>query len=449
MSLPRPTKLLVRLPKAEIAASRCRYVLDWLCRHPYLTNTLSWEPVREGVFHLDLERLTDTSSWLASRDKQPQLDLVSFEVGSKTVYGFGPKKGSIFYEGGNWGFDWVSALFFWLSRWEEQHPFRENPTPLPAIEHWFVRHKLERLPQADRLALALFESLGIETSFGESRVHLSHDLDHVRLFQQPWMSLRYGISLIKMGGPVRQLTKPISDHLKVVFGSFKDPFDNAAQTLMPNGGTLYLLLGRHVPQDGGKDKTDARLQEWIQRAKECGYDLGIHPSYTTADHAARFKAEVQRFKQLTDLVPSLSRQHFLRWDWKNTPAALLANGVRADSTLGYRERLGFRCGTSFPYYLYDFTNERASALIEWPLVAMESAWMLANDQDPERCAEDWQSFVKENERGADLMINIHNSGYYHAQLKQIDLSAWNHWIRDRPVAAWASHFSRLGNSTSS
>lgn len=443
MSLPTSRQLVVKLPEATQAANRCRYVLDWLVTHPYAEGRLSWKISTGDAPGLDLEALTKSSNWLTEQREKPSLTVVTCSTPEGMVFGIGNQTNEAFFKDNHWGFDWVATLFFWLSRWEEQYPFRENPTPMPAADQWFVHHNLARVPQADRLALAILKALNVETSFGESRVHLSHDLDHVRLFQQPWMGLRYGLSLMKSGGPISQLTIPLADQLKVALRSKPDPYNNAVQTLQSTGGTLFLLLGRHVSQDGGSDKTNSRLREWIDTARAKGYEIGLHPSFTTAQNPERMLAEIERFVTLTGARPTLSRQHFLRWDWQKTPQALESEGLIADSTLGYRERLGFRCGTSFPYRLYDFSKEAASSLIEWPMVAMENAWMLANDQDPERCAEDWRSFVQQNKRGADLMINIHNSGYYHAQLKGIDLSAWNKWIQNQPQATWSEHFSRL------
>ena len=44
-----------------------------------------------------------------------------------------------------------------------------------------------------------------------------------------------------------------------------------------------------------------------------------------------------------------------------------------DSTLSYADHAGFRCGTCFPYQLFDVINRKPINLIEYPLIAMESS----------------------------------------------------------------------------
>ncbi|MBQ2076541.1 MAG: hypothetical protein II471_03415, partial [Bacteroidales bacterium] len=69
---------------------------------------------------------------------------------------------------------------------------------------------------------------------------------------------------------------------------------------------------------------------------------------------------------------SAVRQHFLRFDVRKTPQVWQERGIRSDSTLGFPERDGFRCGTCHPYPLYDIENDCALEVVEHPLVAMDT-----------------------------------------------------------------------------
>lgn len=430
------------LPGHPAVAARATYVLDWLCAHPYAGGRLRWLRVADAhAADLDARALTSRTSWLASRVRAPAFAAALAEAPAvrvrhdrEWVYGVGPRRQPDLLSGGRYAFDWIATLFAWLSRGEEQARPAHSLAPPPARRAWLVRHGLEREPRADRLAAALLSAWGIPPLIETSTVRLTHDLDHVRLWQRPWTPLRYAAYAAKRGAGGRAYARAARDVYRWWQRTARDPYDNPDQTLRSRGGTLYLLLGRHARQDGGADKTDVRLRGWIDAARDRGYDLGLHPSYTTPDRPSRLHEEVDRFVRLTGARPRQTRQHFLRWDWSRTPRQLASAGLTVDSTLGYRDRLGFRCGTSFPYALYDFDREAAGPLREWPLAAMDTAWMEVSGYDPRRCAADWADFAARNRLGAALVLDVHNSTFYHARLAGIDLEAWYRYARDRPVA---------------
>ena len=50
-------------------------------------------------------------------------------------------------------------------------------------------------------------------------------------------------------------------------------------------------------------------------------------------------------------------------------------GIKEDSSLGYTQFIGYRCGTGFAYYIYDFKNEKAFDVLEKPITFMDSSWL--------------------------------------------------------------------------
>jgi hypothetical protein len=49
------------------------------------------------------------------------------------------------------------------------------------------------------------------------------------------------------------------------------------------------------------------------------------------------------------------------------------NGLKYDSTLGFADHAGFRCGTCYEYPVYDLENRRVLPLRERPLIAMDAS----------------------------------------------------------------------------
>ena len=67
--------------------------------------------------------------------------------------------------------------------------------------------------------------------------------------------------------------------------------------------------------------------------------------------------------------------HYLRWRHPTTMMALESAGMSYDSSLGYADYAGFRCGTCFEYPGFNPVSQQALCLRIRPLIAMECSVM--------------------------------------------------------------------------
>jgi hypothetical protein len=116
----------------------------------------------------------------------------------------------------------------------------------------------------------------------------------------------------------------------------------------------------------------------MARIANRGHEIGVHPSYRTYRDPARTKAE---FESVRDAAANEGvdqnvwggRQHYLRWSnpdtWQNWTDA----GLSYDSTLGYPERPGFRCGVCREFSAFNLLRRERLALRERPLVVMDES----------------------------------------------------------------------------
>ena len=88
--------------------------------------------------------------------------------------------------------------------------------------------------------------------------------------------------------------------------------------------------------------------------------IGIHPSYDILYNNKELL--LRETKNLQEMLNSLginkqiwkiSRMHYLRWDHRYSLDALENANLSLDSTLGYADTGGFRCGTCFKYRFFD------------------------------------------------------------------------------------------------
>jgi hypothetical protein len=119
-----------------------------------------------------------------------------------------------------------------------------------------------------------------------------------------------------------------------------------------------------------------QMRRLLREIHARGHEIGIHPGYNTYKHPkamARSVATLHRVLAEEGIEQPVlgGRQHYLRWQTPATARLWEANGLDYDSTLGFADRPGFRCGTCHEYPLYDLQQRRPLRLRERPLVVME------------------------------------------------------------------------------
>ena len=119
-------------------------------------------------------------------------------------------------------------------------------------------------------------------------------------------------------------------------------------------------------------KTDSRfLLKIIQKIKQREHIIGFHPGFYTIDDRILWAAEYQRLCSAAGMKVLHGRQHYLRFNAPYTWQIWEDNGLQTDSTLGYSEMEGFRCGTCYEYSTYNFLTRNKLNLKERPLLLMD------------------------------------------------------------------------------
>lgn len=122
--------------------------------------------------------------------------------------------------------------------------------------------------------------------------------------------------------------------------------------------------------------------EWIkhllQEINRRGYEIGLHPSFNSWQDTKAVREEFEILKgkcrQIGVKQPEWGgRQHFLRWSNPETWQAWEDAGLHYDSTLGYPEKPGFRCGICYEYPVFNLKTRQQLKLRERPLVFMDAS----------------------------------------------------------------------------
>lgn len=118
---------------------------------------------------------------------------------------------------------------------------------------------------------------------------------------------------------------------------------------------------------------DIRVKDMIKDMLEDEFDIGLHGSFYSAVDLPVLREEKERIERAANHTIFTTRQHYLHWDINKTPHIHEEIGLEADTTLGFNRNIGFRSGTSLPYFMYDLANDNCLNLIQAPLILQDVA----------------------------------------------------------------------------
>lgn len=308
-----------------------------------------------------------------------------------------------FENGGDQGFDVFSAVFYFISRYEEWQDFAADVhLRFESKNSILFREKCHLKPVVDSWILELkaaLEKFYPQCNFPQKQMQVISTIDVDNLYAYKLKGiLRTGGAFAKdlLKGDISNAR----ERLKVVGGKQKDPFDiyDGISTFCKEQKTplFYFFLFRTGTKfDRTVDPASGAFKKVFDVIKKESAYIGLHPSYFSAYDEHILQNEVKLINSSLEEPVVFSRQHYLRFNIKTTPKQLLKNGIRVDFTMGFASTAGFRAGTSFPFYYYDFSSESKSELLFVPFCAMDGAYTVYNKTLPESALVEFEALKEE------------------------------------------------------
>jgi hypothetical protein len=288
--------------------------------------------------------------------------------------------------------DILGTAFFMLSRYEELDSLIEDAHGrFPDQAALAVRACFDQRPIVDEYVAILWAAIhkmcpNMARGTRHARTLISCDVD---LPVDPASASSYRLGRRMAARIIRQrsvhgLSTMVGNYLAVRRGeNERDPYLNALDWIMEvnahEGNRVAFNLIPIVTDramDRSIDLQDPRLLDLMQKIHVRGHEIGIHPGYNTFHHPNAMQRSVGRLRTTMarlDIGQSTlgGRQHYLRWRAHVTPQLWEENGLDYDSSLGYADRPGFRCGTCREFPMFDLVARRALRLRQRPLLSME------------------------------------------------------------------------------
>ena len=285
--------------------------------------------------------------------------------------------------------DIFGVSFFMLTRLEEYHSdLTDEHGRFPGNQSLLYKLGCLDIPVIDIYLEILWHALlkispGLQRKPLEYRKNITCDVDNPFLYHSTPVNL-----LRRTAGDFfrrRSLTLAYQTVNGLIGGrkNFKrDPYSGAVDFIIrENNKAGNKVLFNFIPYvtdcryDGAGMFASAEVREMVNRITESQHRVGIHPGYNTADNQELLNKSVCEFKSLgLNNIGISGRQHYLRWRVGFTELLYEGAGITTDSTLGYADVGGFRCGTSRAFQIFSLKKRVMLALTEEPLLIMENTY---------------------------------------------------------------------------
>jgi hypothetical protein len=280
--------------------------------------------------------------------------------------------------------DFIASAFFMLTRYEEivveqtdeygRFPFKESLAYKEGFFHrpivneyaelfwdWIV----ELVPQAIRENKAY-------------QMRLTHDVDQVKKYGLIQKEIRISASLaIKHRQPLKAINH-LTGMMKTRMRCCKDPYDSYDELMdiseeIGGTGCFYFMAEEAGSFDKRYEVASPDVVNIIENILKRGHDIGLHPgigSYRCFEKLHRQKEKLDKVLGYSDYG---GRQHYLQWKAPETWRLYEQVGLTHDSSVGYAEMPGFRCGICVPFYVFDALAGKQLNLREIPLITMDTS----------------------------------------------------------------------------
>jgi len=293
-------------------------------------------------------------------------------------------------------FDFFSAVFYLLSRYEEYLPHElDSYFRFPHVQSIAFQNNFLNLPLIDLWIEALKKTMFLKNQsvqFKENKFQIlpTYDIDIAYSFKGKGFGRNIAGTLKDI---LKFNFKNISLRLNVLFANYKDPYDSfdfldkihEQFSLKP---IYFFLLSEGSQYDKNIDCDSTLMKELISTIQS-KYEIGIHPSWKSHERYEVLQKETLLLNKVTK-----SRQHYIRFALPETYRNLVNVGITDDYSMGYGSINGFRASTSRSFNWFDVEKNEVSHLRLHPFCFMECNSFFEQKYTAEKASEELLHYVK-------------------------------------------------------
>lgn len=286
----------------------------------------------------------------------------------------------------NTNIDIIQSIYFMLTRYEEIVLWDKIEKDLygrfPAKESLAYKEKFLDIPIVDEYIEWFWQWLKAIKYNGKKKKNcgnydfiacLTHDVDIPFKYKE---KLKNQLKSFKTKGSTIEKYENIVKYTLRKIDYNKDPyftFDYIRKQEKKYGFTssFYFMNGGNSKYENFYDINDGRIKKLIKKLEQDNCEVGYHYSFNSYNNLQMRKKEKDGLNERFTDKNYGGRNHYLRFEPLESWRICEKVGLLYDTTLGYADYDGFRCGTCFPYKPFDVKERRTLDFWEIPLIVME------------------------------------------------------------------------------
>lgn len=186
--------------------------------------------------------------------------------------------------------------------------------------------------------------------------------------------------------------------------------------------SFFFMAGQHHPLDSNMPVTNSLVRRTIENVYSRGHEIGLLASYRTMDNPFLLARELNSLTETAERLGVIQnhwggRQLYLRWRTPQSFRYWDDAGFDYDSSMGFLQRIAFRCGCCYPFRTFDLGRNRVLGLIERPLNIVDLALNIDSRSGSVQNSIDDAAAYIQNIRGhcrrhsGEFVILWHNSSF--------------------------------------
>ena len=291
--------------------------------------------------------------------------------------------------------DWFSAIFIMMECWHEriwEHKYGPIHSFSFRLKGWDAR--AWEFPWVNHIALFLREWAAQingkypDDLFGSlpfSQITMSHDVDAIKKTVQ----IKIKQSMFNLFNFVRSLVKGrILDSMIFLKQAFSfifshddwDQFDLLLK--IENDADLNTVFNfysnyknksfKNWLLDPDYNLTDTAVQKILEKVRNNGHAIGLHPGYDSWGKNDLFASQKQSLEKTVKETVISCRQHWLRFSWRHTWVIQHTNGIKLDTTLMFNDCPGFRNSAAIVWTPWCTESNTRHQICTVPTILMDS-----------------------------------------------------------------------------